>query len=98
MAVSVQPGPGAGSATMRAARFHEYGPAENLRVEEVARPGPQAGEVLVRVHAAGVNPADWKLRMGWMRDFLPVPLPAIPGFDLAGTVEALGPDAGGFEV
>jgi len=43
---------------MRAARFHEYGPPENLVIEEVPRPEPQAGEVLVRVHAAGVNPVD----------------------------------------
>ena len=78
--------------TMRAARFHEYGPAENLRVEDVERPRPQAGQVLVRVHAAGVNPLDWKIRKGWMKDFMPIPLPAVPGLDLAGTVEALSPD------
>jgi NADPH:quinone reductase-like Zn-dependent oxidoreductase len=83
---------------MRAVRFHEYGPVENLRVEEVARPAPQAGQVLVRVHAAGVNPVDWKIRMGWLKDFMPIPLPAIPGVDLAGTVEALGPDVGGFQI
>jgi NADPH:quinone reductase-like Zn-dependent oxidoreductase len=77
---------------MRAARFHEYGPAQNLVIEEVPRPEPQAGEVLVRVHAAGVNPVDWKIRRGYLKDFMPVPLPFTPGLDLAGIVAAVGPD------
>ena len=47
--------------------------------------------MLVRVHAAGVNPIDWKLRAGYLQAFMPVELPHIPGFDLAGTIEALGP-------
>src|SRR2546428_8914475 len=77
---------------MRAARFHEYGPAENLVIEDVPRPEPQAGEVLVRVHAAGVNPVDWKIRRGYLKEFMPVPLPFTPGVDLAGIVTAVGPD------
>jgi NADPH:quinone reductase-like Zn-dependent oxidoreductase len=77
---------------MRAARFHAYGPPENLVIEEVPRPELQAGEVLVRVHAAGVNPVDWKIRRGYLKDFMPVPLPFTPGLDLAGTVAAVGPD------
>src|SRR2546421_10605240 len=77
---------------MRAARFHAYGPPENLVIEEVPRPEPQAGEVLVRVHAAGVNPGDWKIRRGYLKAFMPVPLPFPPGLDLAGTVAAVGPD------
>jgi NADPH:quinone reductase-like Zn-dependent oxidoreductase len=78
--------------SMRAARFHDYGPPEVLVVEEVPRPTPQGGEVLVRVHAAGVNPIDWKLRAGYLKQFMPVQLPYIPGFDLAGMVEAVGPE------
>jgi NADPH:quinone reductase-like Zn-dependent oxidoreductase len=61
-------------------------------IEEVPRPEPQAGEVLVRVHAAGVNPVDWKIRRGYLKDFMPVPLPFTPGLDLAGIVAAVGPD------
>jgi NADPH:quinone reductase-like Zn-dependent oxidoreductase len=76
---------------MRAARFHDYGPPEVLTVEETPRPMPGEGEVLVRVHAAGVNPIDWKLRAGYLKDFMPVQLPYTPGYDLAGTVEAVGP-------
>jgi NADPH:quinone reductase-like Zn-dependent oxidoreductase len=47
--------------------------------------------VLVRVYAAGVNPADWKFRAGLLKDFLPLTLPYVPGYDLAGVVEKVGP-------
>jgi len=50
----------------------------------------------VRVHAAGVNPVDWKVREGYLQKALAYPLPMIPGWDLSGTVEQLGPGASGF--
>jgi NADPH:quinone reductase-like Zn-dependent oxidoreductase len=73
-----------------------YGGPEVLDVKEVPRPEPGPGQVLVRVAAAGVNPADWKTRAGaeGHRFFTP---PFTPGLDLAGIVEAAGPDAAGFE-
>jgi NADPH:quinone reductase-like Zn-dependent oxidoreductase len=83
---------------MQAVRFHDYGPADALRLEAVDRPQPGPGEVLVRVRAAGVNPIDWKIRAGQLRQFMPLELPHIPGFDLAGTVDAAGPDADGLAV
>lgn len=83
---------------MRAVRFHNYGPPDVLVIEEVPRPIPNAGEVLVRVHAAGVNPIDWKVRAGYLKDYMPIQLPSIPGFDLAGTVEAVGPSVTAFTV
>jgi NADPH:quinone reductase-like Zn-dependent oxidoreductase len=83
--------------TMRAVRFHDYGPPENLVVERVPRPEPKAGEVLVRVHAAGVNPVDWKIRKGFLKDNMPIPLPSIPGADVAGIVEDVGPDVSTFQ-
>jgi hypothetical protein len=55
--------------TMKAIRIHNYGGPEVLKYEDAPRPTPQAGEVLVRVHAAGVNPIDWKVREGHMKDF-----------------------------
>jgi len=76
---------------MRAVRFHDYGDPSVLRVDEVPRPRPKAGEVLVEVRAAGVNPIDWKLRSGNLQAFLPVELPHVPGIELAGTVSELGP-------
>ncbi|HEY8685679.1 MAG TPA: NADP-dependent oxidoreductase [Chloroflexota bacterium] len=82
--------------TMRAARFHEYGAPDVLVVDQVPRPEPQEGTVLVRVHAAGVNPIEWKLRAGYLKEYMPVELPHTPGYDLAGTVEAIGPGVTGF--
>jgi NADPH:quinone reductase-like Zn-dependent oxidoreductase len=73
---------------MRAVRFHEYGSPQVLRLEEVPRPQAQKGQVLVRVHAAGVNPIDWKMRRGGRE----TPLPAVPGIEFAGIVDSVGPD------
>jgi NADPH:quinone reductase-like Zn-dependent oxidoreductase len=75
---------------MRAVRFHEYGPPSVLVIDEVDRPEPKAGEVLIRVRAAGVNPIDWKFRAGYLKQFMPLVLPYTPGLDLAGTVAVLG--------
>lgn len=75
---------------MQALRMHEYGTSEVLRVEEVAVPTPKAGEVRIRVHAAGVNPIDWKVRSGRLQKSYPVPLPYTPGRDIAGTIDELG--------
>ena len=57
--------------TMRAVQVHRYGGPEQLKLEEKPRPQPQTGEVLVRVYAAGVNPIDWKIRQGLMKEFSP---------------------------
>ena len=82
--------------TMQAIRFHDYGGPEQLVLERVPRPEVQPGTVLVRVKAAGVNPWDWKLRSGAVRQFMPVELPYTPGIELAGIVEALGPGVSAF--
>lgn len=76
--------------SMKAVRIHEYGGPEVLRFEEVPRPQPAARELLIRVHAAGVNPVDWKVREGYLKDLLPYSLPFIPGWDVSGTIEAAG--------
>jgi NADPH:quinone reductase-like Zn-dependent oxidoreductase len=79
--------------TMRAVQYHAYGSADVLVVDEVWRPEPGEGQVLVRVHAAGVNPVDWNLRTGNYHDVYPLELPYIPGMDFAGVVEAVGSGA-----
>lgn len=76
--------------TMKAVEMHAYGGPEVLKFEDAARPDPATGEVLVRVHAAAVNPVDWKVRAGHLRGFLNYSLPLIPGWDLSGVVEATG--------
>ena len=74
--------------TMKANRIHVFGGPEVILFEDVLRPTPGTGEVLVRVHAAGVGPWDAWVRAG--RSALPQPLPLTLGADLAGTVEATG--------
>src|SRR3954454_16584914 len=89
------------SKTMKAIRIHNYGGPEALQYEVAPRPEPQAGEVLIRVHATGVNPIDWKVREGHMKDFWPHKFPLILGWDLSGVVEKLGPSpaaAGRFKI
>ncbi|MCC4315504.1 NADP-dependent oxidoreductase [Streptomyces solisilvae] len=86
--------------TMRAIRLHEFGGPEVLRHEEVPVPEPGPGEVLVRVHAVGINPPDWYAREG-MPDVPPelkppFDLPLIPGTDVSGVVEAVAADVNGF--
>jgi NADPH:quinone reductase-like Zn-dependent oxidoreductase len=81
--------------TMKAVRIHSYGGPEVLQYEEVALPRAAAGEVLLRVHAVGVNPADWKTRRGPARPG--ATLPMILGWDVSGTVEASGPDVTQFQ-
>jgi NADPH:quinone reductase-like Zn-dependent oxidoreductase len=83
---------------MKAARFHEYGPASNVVVEEVDQPTLGESEVLVEVRASGVNPMDWKLRSGALQQWMPLELPYVGGFDLAGTVAQLGGGVTGFKV
>ncbi|MBA2392510.1 MAG: NADP-dependent oxidoreductase [Ktedonobacteraceae bacterium] len=76
---------------IRAIRVYNYGDENQLTLDHIPRPEPQAGEVLVRVHAAGVNPMDWKIRRGYFKEVLPVQFPYIPGLELAGIVEEVGP-------
>jgi len=83
---------------MQAVRFHSYGGPEVLVSEELPRPRVGAGEVLIQVHAAGVNPIDWKVRAGHLKDWLPHRLPLIPGWDVSGVVEAVGPDVTAFKI
>jgi NADPH:quinone reductase-like Zn-dependent oxidoreductase len=83
--------------TMQSIRVHQYGGPEELKLERIQRPEPQADEVLIRVHAAAVNPTDWKMRQGLLKDFLRVQFPYIPGLDLAGVVEEIGPGVTAFQ-
>ncbi len=73
---------------MKATVVHEFGGPEVLKLEEIPTPKPAAGQVLIRVHAAGVNPYDTYMRNGTYA--IKPPLPYTPGSDAAGTVEAIG--------
>ncbi|MEE1815919.1 NADP-dependent oxidoreductase [Streptomyces sp. SP18ES09] len=78
---------------MRAVVVEEWGGPEKLVEREVERPEPGLNEVLVRVHAAGVNPVDWKTRASG--GLIEWGAPAVVGWDVSGTVEAVGPGVGG---
>ena len=72
--------------TMKAIQIHAFGGPEVLQYEDVPQPQPKAKEILVRVHAAGVNPVDWKIREGHLSGALPM----IMGIDFSGVVESVG--------
>jgi NADPH:quinone reductase-like Zn-dependent oxidoreductase len=84
-------------ATMMAVRFHKYGGPAVLHLEQIERPDPGPGQILVRVHAASVNPVDWKLRQGDLKAMLDVPFPSTAGEDLAGEVAAVGEGVASFQ-
>ena len=76
---------------VRALLLTEYGGPDALKLTSVEAPVAGTGQVLVRVHAAGVNGLDWKVREGYVRDAFPLQLPTVLGLELAGVVEAVGP-------
>jgi NADPH:quinone reductase-like Zn-dependent oxidoreductase len=82
---------------MKACFIEGFGGRDKLKVADLPKPQAAEGEVLVRIHAAGVNPVDWKIREGWLKDLFPHRFPVILGWDMAGTVEAVGPAAGRFK-
>ena len=83
---------------MKAIRIHEFGGPEVMKLEETERPVPAADEILVKVYASGVNPADWVIRNGG-NDFLRsmLKLPMTLGWDAAGVVEEMGEEVTSFK-
>ena len=83
---------------MKAIRINEFGGPEVMKLEEIERPVPAADEILVKLYASGVNPADWVIRNGG-NDFLKpiLKLPMTLGWDAAGIVEELGSDVTDFK-
>ena len=75
---------------MRAMIIERFGGPEVLRAGEIERPAAKAGEVVVQVAYAGVNPADWKVREGWLASFIQYRFPFVLGFDAAGIVADVG--------
>lgn len=74
---------------MKAVRVHRFGPPDVISLEDVPKPEPGYGEVLIQVKAAGVGPWDALVRSG--KSAVPQPLPLTLGSDLAGVVDAIGP-------
>lgn len=78
--------------TIRSLQLMQYGGPDSVRIADLPTPVAGPGQVLVRVHAAGVNALDWKVREGYVKDAFPLPLPAVLGIELAGVVEQVGSD------
>ncbi|VEF11525.1 zinc-binding oxidoreductase [Pseudomonas fluorescens] len=79
---------------MKALMLKAFGGPDSFELRDVPKPVPQAGQVLVRVHATSINPLDYQVRRGDYPDL--VPLPSITGHDISGVVEAVGPGVTAF--
>jgi NADPH:quinone reductase-like Zn-dependent oxidoreductase len=88
---------GAKPSTMQAIRLHAYGTNDGLTLDTVPVPQISADEILVRVHAASVNPVDWKVCDGILKEKLVMRMPFIPGGDFSGTVAAAGSAVSAFQ-
>jgi NADPH:quinone reductase-like Zn-dependent oxidoreductase len=82
---------------MQVIKVQDYGGADLLKLESAPRPVPQAEQVLVRMYAAGVHPADWKYRSGTYKAWMPLTFPWTPGLDGSGVIEAVGPGVTAFK-
>jgi NADPH:quinone reductase-like Zn-dependent oxidoreductase len=78
------------NATMQAIQAQDYGGPEVLALKQAPRPEPNADQVLIRLKAAGVNPADWKYRSGAFKQFMPLTFPWTPGIEGSGIIESVG--------
>jgi len=82
---------------VKAIRIHSYGNSGELTLEDVPNPSIQKNEALVLVHAAGVNPFDWKFREGYFKDWMPAAFPLTLGVDFAGEIAQVGKDVRDFK-
>lgn len=79
--------------SMKAIQISEYGGVEVLRIHtNVSKPSPAKHQILVEVYTASINPFDWKVRAGYMKNFMPLTFPAILGGDFSGIVKEVGED------
>jgi NADPH:quinone reductase-like Zn-dependent oxidoreductase len=84
------------SLEMKAVLVRQWGGFDAAVIEDVERPQPGPGEILIHIKATSINPVDWKIREGYLQEF--VPLPVMLGSDVAGDIEALGEGVEGWEV
>ncbi|KKB33459.1 NADP-dependent oxidoreductase [Bacillus thermotolerans] len=82
---------------MKAIIIDQYGGKEQLKEADMQKPRAAKDEVIVKLHATSVNPIDWKLREGYLKDMLPFEFPIILGWDAAGIVEEAGENVEGFK-
>jgi NADPH:quinone reductase-like Zn-dependent oxidoreductase len=83
---------------MKAIVIDQYGEKEVLQEREMAQPIIQDDQVLLEIHATSINPIDWKLRAGYLKEMLPFDFPIILGWDAAGIIAEKGKNVSNFEV
>lgn len=83
---------------MKAIVINQYGGAEELVEKELSKPNIKANQVLIEMHATSINPIDWKIRAGYMKDGMDFDFPLILGWDAAGVVSEVGKEVANFEV
>jgi NADPH:quinone reductase-like Zn-dependent oxidoreductase len=81
---------------MKTIVIDQYGDKEELKEKELAKPEPKRDEVLIETHAAAVNPIDWKLRYGYLKDMFSFDFPIVLGWDASGIVTEVGKDVTSF--
>lgn len=83
---------------MKAAQFKDYGGPEVITIQEIPKPTPEGNQVLIEVHSATINPFDYKVRRGYMKDAMPLKLPLTIGGDLSGVVIDMGSEVTDFKL
>lgn len=82
---------------MKAAQINSYGGPEVIQINEITQPEPKEGQIQVEVHAASINPIDWKLRAGYLKEMAPLEFPITLGGDYSGVVSKVGPGLANFK-
>lgn len=83
---------------MKAAYIEQYGGSDQFKVGELARPTIGADDVLIEVYAASVNPVDWKLREGYLKEMLTYEMPLVIGWDVSGVIKEVGANVTNLQV
>jgi NADPH:quinone reductase-like Zn-dependent oxidoreductase len=83
---------------MRAIQIHQYGGTETLQLDQIDKPEINADDILIQVKSAAINPVDWKIREGYLKEFIPYKLPTTLGWDVAGIVSEVGTAVTDFKV
>ncbi len=83
---------------MKAAQYNSYGGPEVIEIKDVSEPALNKGQVLVEVYAASINPIDWKVRAGYMKDMMPLKFPVTIGGNFSGVVQKIADDVTEFKI
>ncbi|HEX7042656.1 MAG TPA: NADP-dependent oxidoreductase [Patescibacteria group bacterium] len=83
---------------MRAAQINSYGDSSVIQINEISNPSVENGKVIIEVYASSINPIDWKLREGYLKDYVPLNFPVTLGGDFSGVVKEVGESVENFKV